>query len=175
LSDELKQVSRRLVQVVLDNDVDEICPDTYFVKETHFFGRADTVELKPGGASILLTNANKAEYAHLAARHTMTTAIKEPVLAFQRGLWEVRFFLDLVIKFFDLHCSCFSCGMASLLRGCCAARWPAACAPAFGRRCEQGIALQCAVLQTMTMSVAEPVVAFQHRSCQVCPHVSALR
>jgi hypothetical protein len=77
--------------VLLNNDVDEICPDTFFVKETVFFGRKDSVELKPGGASLLLTNSNKHEYAHLAARHKMTTAIKEPVLAFQQGLWEVCF------------------------------------------------------------------------------------
>jgi HECT-domain (ubiquitin-transferase) len=85
----------RSVQVLLNNDVEAVCPDTYFVKETLFFGRADLVELKPGGSSMLLTNANKGEYAQLAARHAMTTAIKEPVLAFQQGLWEVRTSLGL--------------------------------------------------------------------------------
>jgi hypothetical protein len=75
--------------VLLDNDVEEVCPDTYFVKESVFFGRNDLVELKPGGASILLTNSNKREYADLAARHTMTTAIRDAVLAFQDGLWEI--------------------------------------------------------------------------------------
>jgi hypothetical protein len=77
------------MQVLLDNDVEEVCPDTYFVKESVFFGRNDLVELKPGGSSILLTNANKREYADLAARHTMTTAIRDSVLAFQDGLWEI--------------------------------------------------------------------------------------
>ena len=77
------------LQVLLDNDVDDVCPDTRFVIESSFFGRTDAVELKPGGASIPLTNANAREFADLAARHTMTTAIRDAVVAFQAGLWEM--------------------------------------------------------------------------------------
>lgn len=36
-----------------------------------------------------VTNENKQEYANLAARQKMTTSIKEPIEAFQAGLWEV--------------------------------------------------------------------------------------
>ena len=96
--------------MLLNNDVDEICPDTYFVKETHFFGRRDSVELKPGGAAILVTNDNKEEYCQLAARHTMTTAIKAAVIAFQRGLWEVP------LPSLSCSPSCFpSCLLSSLV------------------------------------------------------------
>jgi hypothetical protein len=38
---------------------------------------------------IQVTNENKVEYANLAARHAMTTSIKEAVEAFQQGLWEI--------------------------------------------------------------------------------------
>ena len=39
---------------ILDHDVEEVCPDTAFVTEVDFFGRKDIVELKPGGASIMV-------------------------------------------------------------------------------------------------------------------------
>lgn len=39
--------------------------------------------------ALQVTNENKQEYANLAARQKMTTSIKEPIEAFQAGLWEV--------------------------------------------------------------------------------------
>lgn len=39
---------------ILEHDVEEACPDTAFVTEVDFFGRKDIVELKPGGASIMV-------------------------------------------------------------------------------------------------------------------------
>ena len=96
--------------MLLENDVDTICPDTYFVKDADFFGRRSTVELKPGGAGLLLTNGNKREYAALAAAHALTDAIREPILAFQQGLWEVRACASLQL--------CASC-LVVYMRLCC--------------------------------------------------------
>lgn len=44
------------------------------------------VELKPGGAKIEVTDANKAEYIQLLVRHHIVGAIKDQVQAFQKGL-----------------------------------------------------------------------------------------
>jgi hypothetical protein len=44
---------------ILDHDVDEVCPETTFVKEFDFFGRKDLVELKPGGAHIIVRCLSK--------------------------------------------------------------------------------------------------------------------
>ena len=44
------------------------------------------VELKPGGAKIEVTEANKAEYIQLFVRHHIVGAIKDQVRAFQKGL-----------------------------------------------------------------------------------------
>lgn len=39
---------------ILEHDVEDVCPDTAFVTEVDFFGRKDIVELKPGGATIMV-------------------------------------------------------------------------------------------------------------------------
>lgn len=42
------------LQYLLEHDVEEALPDTPFVTEVDFFGRKDLVELKPGGANIMV-------------------------------------------------------------------------------------------------------------------------
>lgn len=42
------------LQYLLEHDVEEALPDTPFVTEVDFFGRKDLVELKPGGANIVV-------------------------------------------------------------------------------------------------------------------------
>lgn len=48
--------------------------------------KLETVDLKPGGSEIDVTEENKAEYLQLFAQHRLLGGIKEQVQAFQRGL-----------------------------------------------------------------------------------------
>ena len=49
----------------------------------------ETVELKPAGAGVAVTEANKKEYVNLVAEHRMITAIKPQITAFFQGFWEL--------------------------------------------------------------------------------------
>lgn len=73
---------------MLENDITHVL-DLNFTEEVDYFGRTETVELKPGGANIKVTEANKREYVNLLARHRMTTAIKAQLGAFLEGFWEL--------------------------------------------------------------------------------------
>ena len=73
---------------MLENDVDGVL-DLTFTEEVDFFGRRETVELVPGGASIKVTNANKRAYVGAAAAHRVTTAIRDQTAAFCAGFWDL--------------------------------------------------------------------------------------
>ena len=73
---------------MLENDITHVL-DLNFTEEVDYFGRTETVELKPGGAGIKVTEGNKREYVNLVARHRMTTAIKAQIGAFLEGFWEL--------------------------------------------------------------------------------------
>lgn len=69
---------------MLENDITDVLELT-FAEETDYFGRKSTVELRPGGKDIKVTNDNKREYVNLVARHRMTTAIRAQVGFVQDG------------------------------------------------------------------------------------------
>ena len=69
---------------MLDNDITGVLDHT-FVAEEEYFGARNTVELKPGGASVAVTEENKREYVQLITAHRMTGAIKQQTDAFTRG------------------------------------------------------------------------------------------
>jgi E3 ubiquitin-protein ligase HUWE1 len=73
---------------ILENDITDVL-DFNFTEETDYFGKKETVELKPGGKDIKLTEENKREYVNLVARHRMTTAIKAQINAFLTGFWDL--------------------------------------------------------------------------------------
>lgn len=73
---------------MLGNDITHVL-DLNFTEEVDYFGRTETVELKPGGANIKVNEGNKREYVNLVARHRMTTAIKAQIGAFLEGFWEL--------------------------------------------------------------------------------------
>jgi len=73
---------------MLENDIEGVL-DLTFTAETDFFDKKDTVELKPGGSTIAVTNSNKAEYVNLIAKHRMTNAIELQIKAFLEGFWEI--------------------------------------------------------------------------------------
>lgn len=68
------------------NSIDNIIFDKFVVEEDRF-GEKQNIELKPGGQSIEVSNANKSEYIELRLQYKMRTAIEEQLLALCRGLW----------------------------------------------------------------------------------------
>ena len=73
---------------MLENDITNVL-DLNFTAETDYFGKKETVELKPAGAGVAVTEANKKEYVNLVAEHRMITAIKPQITAFLQGFWEL--------------------------------------------------------------------------------------
>lgn len=57
-----------------------------FAINSNQFGQTETVELKPGGKDILVTNDNKIEYIHLLADYKLNKQINEQVKAFRNGI-----------------------------------------------------------------------------------------
>ncbi|UIZ27835.1 hypothetical protein KXD40_004287 [Peronospora effusa] len=70
---------------VRDNDhVDTLCV-TFCIQTPS----GDTVELKPGGANIDVTDENKIEYLSLVLRYRMLDSVAEQLTALLKGLYEV--------------------------------------------------------------------------------------
>ncbi|XP_060609077.1 E3 ubiquitin-protein ligase HACE1 [Anolis sagrei] len=73
------------LQWILDNDISDLGLELTFSVETDVFGAMEEVPLKPGGASILVTQENKAEYVQLVTELRMTRAIQPQINAFLQG------------------------------------------------------------------------------------------
>ena len=73
---------------MLENDIADVL-DLTFTEETDYFGRKQLVELKPEGASLRVTDANKREYVNLVAQHRMTKVISGQINAFLGGFWDL--------------------------------------------------------------------------------------
>lgn len=61
-----------------------------FTLEEEAFGRRVTRELRPNGAEIAVTNANKLLYVHLVADHHLNERIGAASTTFATGLSQVR-------------------------------------------------------------------------------------
>ena len=61
-----------------------------FVVEHDFFGELRTVELKPGGSNIPVTNDNRQEFVHLMTLHYLDTGIARQFGSFAQGFHSVR-------------------------------------------------------------------------------------
>ncbi|KZT60479.1 HECT-domain-containing protein [Calocera cornea HHB12733] len=83
---------------MLENDITDIIDET-FTKSEDRFGELVTVELKPGGADVEVTEENKKEYVDLVVEYRISKRVKEQFDAFMSG------FLDLIpqdlIRTFD--------------------------------------------------------------------------
>lgn len=53
------------LQWILDNDIDDLGLELTFSVETDVFGAMEEVPLKPGGASIIVTQENKVSHLEL--------------------------------------------------------------------------------------------------------------
>lgn len=72
-----------------------------FSVDTNEFGETRTVELKPNGRDIPVTNDNKIEYIHLLADFKLNKQINDQVLAFRNGMSNV---IDLeYLRLFNFH------------------------------------------------------------------------
>ena len=73
---------------MLENDVAGIIDNT-FADEDISFGEVKSVELKPGGADIAVTDANKHEYVELIVKHRLLNGISEQSKALKSGFDDV--------------------------------------------------------------------------------------
>merc|ERR1712003_65985 len=74
---------------MLDNSVEGVLGHLVFTAESDEFGRVRTVELKPGGAQMQVTDENKADYVQLMCEHKMTTSVNKQIKAFLEGFHEL--------------------------------------------------------------------------------------
>lgn len=81
-------VSRNL-QWLLDNDIDDADLQLTFTLDTNVFGRLETIELKPNGAAIAVTNANKLEYVQLVAEARTTGTVAQQLRSFAAAFWDI--------------------------------------------------------------------------------------
>lgn len=73
---------------MLENDITDLVEQTFAV-DTDEFGVAKTVDLKPNGRDILVTEANKREYVQLLVEYRLHLSIKPQIDAFLSGLYEI--------------------------------------------------------------------------------------
>ena len=63
--------------------------ETFSITEDRF-GELVTIELKPGGETLEVTEANKKEYVDCVVDYRISRRVKEQFDAFMEGLLEVR-------------------------------------------------------------------------------------
>ena len=73
---------------MLANDITDVI-DREFTDEFETFGVVETVELKPGGAGIAVTEENKAEFIRLLCEHRLKGRVEKQLDAFKKGLYEI--------------------------------------------------------------------------------------
>jgi E3 ubiquitin-protein ligase HUWE1 len=76
------------LQWMLENDITDVI-DQEFTIEDESFGAKQIVELKPDGASIPVTEANKDEYVRLVCAYRLENSVKEQMKAFLTGFYEM--------------------------------------------------------------------------------------
>lgn len=87
------------LQWILDNDISDLGLELTFSVETDVFGAMEEVPLKPGGASLVVTQENKAEYVQLVTELRMTRAIQPQINGFLQGFH--MFIPPSLIQLFD--------------------------------------------------------------------------
>jgi len=81
------QVANSFKDIRSCEDVSALCLD--FTTAVRIFGETQTIELKPGGADIEVTNENRDEYLKLLFRHKMLDHVNEQLNELLRGFYEV--------------------------------------------------------------------------------------
>ena len=78
----------RAVLACRDNDITDVIDETFTTTEDRF-GEMVTVELKPNGADIPVTEENKKEYVSLIVEYRISRRVKEQFDAFMSGFSEL--------------------------------------------------------------------------------------
>ncbi|KAI9326056.1 ubiquitin-protein ligase [Zopfochytrium polystomum] len=78
----------RSLQWTLDNEIEGILDLTFSTDNEHF-GELQSIELKPGGSSIAVTDENKKEYVELITEWRIVKRVEEQFRAFQEGFNEI--------------------------------------------------------------------------------------
>ncbi|KAK0386595.1 hypothetical protein NLU13_6430 [Sarocladium strictum] len=73
---------------MLDNDITGIITETFSVDDD-VFGVVNTVDLKPGGRDIPVTQENKEEYVRLVVEHKLLSSVKDQMESFLKGFHEI--------------------------------------------------------------------------------------
>ncbi|PVG00224.1 HECT-domain-containing protein [Serendipita vermifera] len=73
---------------MLENDITDVIDETFTTVEDRF-GELVTIELKPGGADIPVTEANKKEYVEAVIEYRVHKRVKEQFDAFMAGFAEL--------------------------------------------------------------------------------------
>ncbi|KAF8841200.1 HECT-domain-containing protein [Paxillus ammoniavirescens] len=73
---------------MLENDITDVIDETFTTTEERF-GELVTIELKPGGADVSVTEENKKEYVDAIVEHRISKRVKEQFEAFMSGFSEL--------------------------------------------------------------------------------------
>eukprot|EP01054_Gregarina_sp_Poly1_P003458 Gregarina_sp_Poly_1__3457@NODE_1_length_32023_cov_193_025347_g0_i0_p1_GENE_NODE_1_length_32023_cov_193_025347_g0_i0NODE_1_length_32023_cov_193_025347_g0_i0_p1_ORF_typecomplete_len5828_score1014_55HECT/PF00632_25/2_6e107DUF913/PF06025_12/3_4e26DUF908/PF06012_12/5_3e26UBA/PF00627_31/1_9e06UBA/PF00627_31/1_3e04UBM/PF14377_6/1_4e04UBM/PF14377_6/0_86UBM/PF14377_6/21UBM/PF14377_6/1_5e05UBM/PF14377_6/3e02UBM/PF14377_6/4_6e03DUF3525/PF12039_8/0_24_NODE_1_length_32023_cov_193_025347_g0_i08217565 len=79
----------RNLQAILEHPVDSLGLDLTFTTDVDEFGKTTVVELKPGGASIPVTDENKHEYVKMMCDHKILHGLNQQLEAFFEGFNEL--------------------------------------------------------------------------------------
>ena len=71
-----------------ENDITDVIDETFTTTEERF-GELVTVELKPGGADVPVTEENKKEYVGCVVEYRISRRVKEQFEAFMSGFSEL--------------------------------------------------------------------------------------
>ena len=71
-----------------DNDITDVIDETFTTTEDRF-GEMVTIELKPGGADVAVTQETKKEYVDLVVEYRISKRVKDQFEAFMSGFSEL--------------------------------------------------------------------------------------
>lgn len=74
--------------IASENDITDIIDETFTTTEERF-GEMVTVELRPGGADVPVTDDNKKEYVEAVVEYRISKRVKEQFEAFMSGFSEL--------------------------------------------------------------------------------------
>lgn len=77
-----------IVTIFSENDITDVLEETFSVTEERF-GEYVTIDLKPDGENIPVTEENKKEYVELASQYRISKRVNDQFEAFREGLLEV--------------------------------------------------------------------------------------
>ena len=95
-----------------ENDITDVIHET-FAKMEERFGEMVTIDLKPGGANIAVTEENKKEYVDFVVEYRISKRVKDQFDAFMSGFSEL-IPQDLIDVFDERDLELLLCGMSEI-------------------------------------------------------------